>query len=50
MANSFVYIVPIGITIINMIIKAILRKVSEFEGAHTKSDMVFSSLVKMFVV
>ncbi len=50
LSNSFVYLVAIGITLINIIVKTILRAISRFESPKTKTEEIFSSLVKMFIV
>jgi hypothetical protein len=61
LSNAFVYLVAIGIAVVNVIVKGILRckklyfiisyiVISTFESAHTKTSELFSRTVKVFVI
>mmetsp|Transcript_22060 Transcript_22060/g.21240 ORF Transcript_22060/g.21240 Transcript_22060/m.21240 type:complete len:481 (+) Transcript_22060:2146-3588(+) len=50
LVNSFTYIISLGISTVNVILKIILRYVSRLERAHTKTQETYSSMVKLFAV
>jgi hypothetical protein len=45
-----IYGMALGIAIINVVLKFILRLLSKFEKMHTKTEEISSSTIKMFVV
>jgi hypothetical protein len=50
LSNAFVYLVAAGIALINVIVKSILRCMSKFESAHTKTSELFSTTIKVFCI
>jgi hypothetical protein len=50
LSNAFVYLVAAGIAIVNIAVKSILRYLSKLESSHTKTDEIFSSMFKHFIV
>ncbi len=45
-----IYVSAFGIVFINAVMKTILRKLSLFEKAHTKTEEIISSTFKMFAL
>mmetsp|Transcript_16493 Transcript_16493/g.11841 ORF Transcript_16493/g.11841 Transcript_16493/m.11841 type:complete len:380 (+) Transcript_16493:1490-2629(+) len=50
LVNSFTYIISLGISTINVILKIILRWISKLERAHTKTQETYSAMLKLFLV
>jgi hypothetical protein len=49
LTNAMIFIMAAGIILINIILKLVLRKLSQFEKRHTKTEEISASTIKMFI-
>ena len=47
--NNYIYYTSMAITVLNTLIKFVIRKISIYQRMHTKSEILKDTTMKMFV-